>query len=74
MKLPKGEVVTSLIEVQKRVDEARQKPIHFFRLTFRAMDLEGNDSSILSKVRTSDGEAADKIVRKVQEPAGSAHD
>jgi hypothetical protein len=74
MKLPKGEVVTSLIEVQKRVDEARQRPIQFFRLTFRAMDLEGNDSSILSKVRTSDGEAADKIVRKVQEPAESAHD
>ncbi len=74
MKLPKGEVVTSLIEVQKRVDEARQRPIRFFRLTFRRMDLEGHESSIFSKVRTNDGEAADKIVRKVQEPAESAHD
>jgi hypothetical protein len=75
MKLPKGEVVTSLIEVQKRVDHVqRQSPTHFFRLTFRAMDLEGNESSIFSKVRTSDGGAADEIVRKVQEPAENAHD
>jgi hypothetical protein len=66
VKLPKGEAVTSLIEVQKRVDQARQRPIQYFRLTFRAMDLEGNESSILSKVRTSDGGAADKIVGKVQ--------
>jgi hypothetical protein len=75
MKLPKGEVVTSFIEVQKRVDQAqRQSPTRFFRLTFRAMDLEGNESPIFSNVRTSDGGAADEIVRKVQEPAENAHD
>ncbi|MFN2623679.1 MAG: hypothetical protein ABR611_12645 [Chthoniobacterales bacterium] len=75
VKLPKGEVVPSFIEVQKRVDQEQgESPTHFFLLAFQAMDLEGKESSIFSQIRSSDGRAAEEIVRKVQGPAEKGHD
>jgi hypothetical protein len=74
LKLPKGEVATNLIEVQELVPSAHPgRNLPGWGLIFSAVDADGKESEIVSRINSTDANADRVLVGKLKVPDQPGH-
>jgi hypothetical protein len=71
MKLPKGEVASNLIEVHVALPAPHTtRNLPSWGLIFSAVDTDGKESEVVSRINAKDPNATDAVVAKIKVPVG----